>query len=135
MFSTAEAAESIGVSKNTLLRWLAEGRLAEPARDWRNWRVWNADDLARARALRDRLHAGAADTPSEAPRPRSSGKPRVTPEYALDLRGLGAGRAFRRELPRPASPKLAVLPSYSHDLTRLDEGRRWRLQPEVGHGD
>ena len=40
MFSTAQAAERIGVSKNTLLRWLDEGLTEDVERDWRGWRLW-----------------------------------------------------------------------------------------------
>lgn len=53
--STAEVARRIGVSKNTLLRWLYAGKLPEPKREMFGGvvsRVWSAADLERAQALR-----------------------------------------------------------------------------------
>lgn len=67
--STQEAADRIGVSRNTLLRWLREGRLADVSRDWRGWRTWSDRDIERAAALKDEIHAPESDsdaTPAEA---------------------------------------------------------------------
>lgn len=53
--STAEVAEEIGISKNTLLRWLYAGKLKEPKHETFGGvesRVWSAADLERARAFR-----------------------------------------------------------------------------------
>ncbi len=56
-YSTAEVAKAIGVSKKTLLRWLWEGKLAEPKQTVNmgrvDARVWSGADLARARAFRE----------------------------------------------------------------------------------
>jgi DNA-binding transcriptional MerR regulator len=55
-YSTAEVAREIGVSKNTVLRWLATGKLREPKRETFGGvesRVWSAADLERARAFRE----------------------------------------------------------------------------------
>lgn len=55
-FSTVEVAREIGVSKNTVLRWLASGKLKEPKRETFGGvasRVWTAADLERARAFRE----------------------------------------------------------------------------------
>ncbi len=54
-YSTKEAAKRIGVSKDTLLRWLYDGHVAEPARDRRGWRVWTDQDIARVAAWNDRI--------------------------------------------------------------------------------
>jgi predicted DNA-binding transcriptional regulator AlpA len=43
-YSTKEVSELAGIGKTTLLRWLREGRVPEPDRDWRNWRVWTEAD-------------------------------------------------------------------------------------------
>jgi site-specific DNA-methyltransferase (cytosine-N4-specific) len=40
LFSTAEVAERAGVHKDTLLRWLRAGDVAEPKRDRHGWRVF-----------------------------------------------------------------------------------------------
>ena len=57
MFSTAEAAKSVGVSKNTLLRWLDEGLSEDVERDWRGWRVWRSEDIERVKAFREAYHS------------------------------------------------------------------------------
>ncbi|NUP98377.1 MAG: helix-turn-helix domain-containing protein [Armatimonadetes bacterium] len=88
MYSTAEVADMIGVSKNTLLRWIAEGRLRDVARDWRNWRVWRDDDVERARQIRDRIHAHLDER-------GESMKADGMAVYATDLTRLGHGRQYR----------------------------------------
>ena len=55
-YSTAEVAKEIGVSKNTLLRWLYAGTLPEPKREVFGGvenRVWSAKDLERAKAYKE----------------------------------------------------------------------------------
>ncbi len=56
MFSTIEAANCIGVSKNTLLRWLDEGLIDDVQRDWRGWRVWMQRDIERITAFKLEYH-------------------------------------------------------------------------------
>lgn len=46
-YSTAEVAERAGVHRDTLLRWLREKRVAEPGRDAKGWRVFNAAEAER----------------------------------------------------------------------------------------
>jgi excisionase family DNA binding protein len=48
--STCEAAECIGVSRNTLLRWFREGRVADVRRDRNGWRFFSPEDVSRIRA-------------------------------------------------------------------------------------
>jgi excisionase family DNA binding protein len=48
-FSTNEAAQRIGVSRQTLLRWFRERKVADVRRDRRNWRVFSEDDIERIR--------------------------------------------------------------------------------------
>ena len=57
MYSTVEAAKSVGVSKNTLLRWLDEGLTEDVERDWRGWRVWRERDIERVKAFREAYHS------------------------------------------------------------------------------
>ena len=56
MLSTAQAAQYIGISKNTLLRWLNEGLVDDVKRDWRGWRVWHSQDVERVKAFRVEYH-------------------------------------------------------------------------------
>jgi len=53
-YSTNEAAERSGISKNTLLRWIAEGRVPDARRDWRGWRVWSEEDILRLKEFQER---------------------------------------------------------------------------------
>jgi len=46
-FSTAEAAAEIGISKQTLLRWFREQRVADVARDRNGWRIFTKSDIQR----------------------------------------------------------------------------------------
>ena len=57
MFSTIEAANCIGISKNTLLRWLDEGLIDDVQRDWRGWRVWLRTDIERVKAFQVAYHS------------------------------------------------------------------------------
>ena len=45
-YRTAEVCRLIGVSKNTLFRWVKEGRFGDTEyRDWRGWRLFTASQL------------------------------------------------------------------------------------------
>lgn len=57
MYSTVEAAKRVGVSKNTLLRWLDEGLIEDVERDWRGWRVWRSEDVERVKAFQKVYHS------------------------------------------------------------------------------
>jgi predicted site-specific integrase-resolvase len=46
---TAEAAEKIGISRPTLLRWFAQAKIPEVARDVRGWRVFSKRDITQIR--------------------------------------------------------------------------------------
>ena len=143
MISTAEAAARIGVSKNTLLRWIAEGRLADVTRDWRNWRGWSEDDVARARALRDQLHL--APEPAEPAEPAAAAsataavlhevpyKPVGPGEYAVDLGRLGEGRGFRCDDDSCERKPKATIALYANELDSLGDARRFRAGEEQRH--
>ena len=45
-YRTAEVCRLIGVSKNTLFRWLKEGRFGDREyRDWRGWRLFTSGQV------------------------------------------------------------------------------------------
>jgi excisionase family DNA binding protein len=44
-YTTEEAAEILGISKSTILRWLKQGRIEEVRRDRNGWRVFTAADI------------------------------------------------------------------------------------------
>jgi len=59
LYSTARVAERAGVHRDTLLRWLRAGKVPEPKRDARGWRVFTeAEATAIANRLRGKLEWG-----------------------------------------------------------------------------
>ena len=50
-----EAAERVGVTPKTLLRWEKAGKTAKPKRNWRGWRVYEQEDVSQLVAFHDRL--------------------------------------------------------------------------------
>jgi len=48
-----DVAISVGVSKDTLKRWLDAGKIEEPLHDGRGWRIWREVDIERIRAYKD----------------------------------------------------------------------------------
>ena len=45
-YRTGEVCQMIGISKNTLFRWLKEGLFSDVEyRDWRGWRLFTATQL------------------------------------------------------------------------------------------
>ena len=54
-FSNAEAAEQIGVTKNTLFLWEKQNKIDKARRDRNNYRVYTADDIAKIKAFKDRI--------------------------------------------------------------------------------
>ncbi len=64
MLRTREAAELIGVSKNTLLRWFREGRVGDVGRDRNGWRMFASHDVDRIKQYADRTFPPGVDFPS-----------------------------------------------------------------------
>ena len=46
-YTTAQAAKTADVSKNTLLECIQRGHVPEPERGWRGWRRWTQADIDR----------------------------------------------------------------------------------------
>jgi DNA-binding transcriptional MerR regulator len=44
-FKTIEVCELFDVSRATLFRWEREGLISGPSRDWRNWRLYTAQNI------------------------------------------------------------------------------------------
>ena len=49
--TTKQAAEILGISRETLLRWFREGRIAEVDRDRNGWRIYTEDDIRELKAF------------------------------------------------------------------------------------
>ena len=43
--SITEAAQQIGVTSKTIMRWEKSGKVKKAKRDWRGWRFYTAEDL------------------------------------------------------------------------------------------
>ena len=55
-YRTAEVCRMVGISRNTLFRWLREGVCNEPKyRDRRGWRLFNEDEVRRLKAEANRV--------------------------------------------------------------------------------
>jgi DNA-binding XRE family transcriptional regulator len=50
-----EAAEMIGISPKTLMRWEKSGKVRKAKRDFRGWRVYEEDDVLKIRDFHDTL--------------------------------------------------------------------------------
>jgi excisionase family DNA binding protein len=84
-YRTAEVCRMVGISRNTLFRWLKEGVIVEPARrDWRGWRLFNQAQVDRLKGktnqtIETERSATATDPPlgesrKAASRPQSANK-------------------------------------------------------------
>ncbi len=40
-----EAAEMVGVTPKTIMRWESTGKVKRAKRDWRGWRFYDSDDI------------------------------------------------------------------------------------------
>ncbi len=87
MFSTVEAAKCVGVSKNTLLRWLDEGLIEDVQRDWRGWRLWRAQDVERVKAFQEAYHSA----PLKRLRRRPATKSNCAKAAAVSMASFGRG--------------------------------------------
>lgn len=57
-YRTAEVCRRIGISRNTLFRWLKEGAISDVEyRDWRGWRLFTATQLETIRAKTNHVTA------------------------------------------------------------------------------
>ena len=45
IYRTKQVAEQAGISKETLLRWLKDGKVKEPSRDRNGWRAFSDKDV------------------------------------------------------------------------------------------
>jgi len=53
-YRTSEACAIVGISRMTFLRWVREGLFQDVEhRDWKGWRLFTVDDLARLKAYVD----------------------------------------------------------------------------------
>jgi DNA-binding transcriptional MerR regulator len=57
-YRTAEVCRMVGISRNTLFRWLKEGLIFDADyRDWRGWRLFTAAQLETIRAKTNHITA------------------------------------------------------------------------------
>jgi len=94
MFSTIEAANCIGVSKNTLLRWLDEGLIDDVQRDWRGWRVWKQLDIERIKTFKSEYHS----KPIKRLRRNTISRAEYAKAAAQSMRSFAKGYSHRPEV-------------------------------------
>jgi DNA-binding transcriptional MerR regulator len=51
LFKTNEVCEMFDISRATLFRWEREGLITGPPRDWRNWRLYTAENVEQIRQV------------------------------------------------------------------------------------
>ena len=57
-YRTAEVCRMVGISRNTLFRWLKEGIFSEVEyRDWRGWRLFTEAQIDRMKATTNQSNA------------------------------------------------------------------------------
>jgi excisionase family DNA binding protein len=57
-YRTAEVCRMVGISRNTLYRWLKEGALSDVEyRDWRGWRLFTVAQVATIRTKTNHVTA------------------------------------------------------------------------------
>jgi len=57
-YRTADVCRMVGISRNTLFRWLKEGIIPDVEyRDWRGWRLFTTDQLENIRAKTNHITA------------------------------------------------------------------------------
>lgn len=49
LYKTNEVCEMFDISRATLFRWEREGLISGPPRDWRNWRLYTAENVEQIR--------------------------------------------------------------------------------------
>jgi hypothetical protein len=97
--TTLEVAHELKVSKQTLLTWLYQGKVPEPPRNKRGYRLWSA---ARIRLVKQLIHDGRLHRRTVL---YQDGWPELLPAYAREVRqflkesGIEAA-AFLREMGR-----------------------------------
>jgi hypothetical protein len=97
--TTLEVAHELKVSKQTLLTWLYQGKVPEPPRNKRGYRLWSA---ARIRLVKQLIHDGRLHRRTVL---YQDGRPELLPAYAREVRqflkesGIEAA-AFLREMGR-----------------------------------
>ena len=80
-YRTAEVCRMVGISRNTLFRWLKEGVIIEPARrDWRGWRLFNQAQVDRLKGKTNRtIETGHSAMATDFPLPREITESRSLP--------------------------------------------------------
>src|SRR5258708_14719343 len=76
--TTLEAAHELKISKQTLLNWLYSGKVPEPPRNRKGYRLWSPSRVSLVRELigdgrvhrRPVVHQEAPNRPEEVPHPR-----------------------------------------------------------------
>lgn len=51
LYKTNQVCELFDVSRATLFRWEREGLITGPPRDWRNWRLYTAENVEEIKRL------------------------------------------------------------------------------------
>jgi hypothetical protein len=92
MLSTGEVAKCVGISKNTLLRWLECGLVEDVERDWRGWRIWQHRDIERIKTFQVAYHSKPRERMRRSPIARAA----FAKDAALSMGSFGRGYIEKR---------------------------------------
>lgn len=130
--TTLEVARQLGVSKQTVLNWLYAGRVPEPPRNKKGYRLWS---LSRLNLVKRLVQEGRLNKRTVLFR-EAAGRPEIVTEYAREVsqflreNGMNA-EAFLKELAR-FSPEAALsLPQTPADRKK-GKGSRDRQLKDPG---
>jgi len=103
--TTAQVARELGVSKQTLLNWLYSGKVPEPPRNRRGYRLWSASRVSLVRRMigEGRIHSRTVV------HREGSNRPEVVAEFAREV------HQFLRDAEIPPE-------SFLKELSRLNPG-------------
>ena len=112
--TTLEVAHQLHVSKQTVLNWLREGRIPEPPRNDRNYRLWSASRVALVKRMiqQGKLH-------------------RRTVIHRKDGGRGDRAAAFAREVDQILRHDKADVGAFLVELARVNPEVAARLRPEV----
>lgn len=121
--TTLEAAHQVKVSKQTLLNWLYAGKIPEPPRNPKGYRLWSA---ARVSLVKRLIHEGRLHTRTVVHR-EPSNRPEVVGEFAREVNqflrdGEIDPASFLRQLSR-------LNPGVGQALSRIPASRGPRVRP------
>jgi ketol-acid reductoisomerase len=135
-YKTNELAKLVGISKNTLLRWEAEGIIPASLRDGRGWRVWSKETLEQIIEIKKSKESTTIRTASKKTIVNIIGYGNQAEAWAKNLKNSGASVKI---LLRAGSNSIRRASNDGFDINSIEKGLRETgifclLIPDQEHG-